>query len=302
MRVQPAAGRRQTRARAARLNRTPERTHGDAASKGGSWILRRPRSAPALRLFCFCYAGGSAAVYLPWQTTLGADVEVCAAQLPGRGSRFVEPFVPDIVSAADAIARAVTPLLDLPCVFFGHSLGALLAYEVAQRLRALRLPLPRHLVLSGAHGPRLRKTESLHLLDDAELRARLERFAGTPSEVLADADLLALTLPILRADFRLAAEYSYAARVPLPIDITVFAGREDEFDDVAQYEDWFRETTLGAELVWFDGGHFFLNSANSQVLERIDAIIRRARHAAPGTQAQPGNSLLARTQHAQAHD
>jgi medium-chain acyl-[acyl-carrier-protein] hydrolase len=284
------------------VNRIPGPAHGEAASRGSPWILRRPCSAPAVRLFCFCYAGGSAAVYLPWQTVLGADAEVCAVQLPGRGSRFVEPFVPDIGYAADAIARAAAPLLDLPCLFFGHSLGALLAYEVAQRLRTLRLPLPRHLILSGAHGPRLRKPESLHLLDDAALRARLERFAGTPSEVLEDADLLALTLPILRADFRLAAEYAYVPRVPLPVYVTVFAGREDEFDDVAQYEDWFKETTLRAELVWFEGGHFFLNSASSQVLERIDSIIRRARDLAPGTHAQPGISTIAGTRHAFARD
>jgi medium-chain acyl-[acyl-carrier-protein] hydrolase len=282
------------------VSRNPPPSHGQAAGKGGAWLLRRPRPAPSVRLFCFCYAGGSAAVYLPWQATLGPDVEVCAVQLPGRGSRYVEPFVPDIGAAADAIAHAVAPLLDLPCVFFGHSLGALLAYEVAQRLRALRLPLPHHLILSGAHGPRLRKPEALHLLGDTALRARLERYAGTPSEVLADADLLALTLPILRADFRLAAEYAYVPRMPLPVSISVFAGRDDEFESLAQYEDWFRETTLGVELVWFEGGHFFLNTASSQVLERIESIIRGATGLAGRTQTL--ESTIAGADHALARE
>jgi medium-chain acyl-[acyl-carrier-protein] hydrolase len=248
------------------LNSAPER-----------WVLRRVRYAPMLRLFCFCYAGGDAAVYLPWQAALGRAVEVCAIQLPGRGVRFGEPLLKDIESAVAPIARAIAPLQDRPFAFFGHSLGALLAYEVSHYLRASGAPLPRHLVVSGAQGPRLRKHKrQLHLLEDAELAGELERFAGTPTEVLASPELLELLLPILRADFRMAIEYTDSPRAPLPVPITVFAGRDDEFDDVAQYEDWFNDSSVSGELHWFDGGHFFINSAVGQVLDRLGAIITRS--------------------------
>lgn len=238
------------------------------------WILRRPGQTPAMRLFCFCYAGGNAAVYLPWQDALGRDVEVCAIQLPGRGARFGEPLLHDIDSAVCAIAHAITPLQDLPCVFFGHSLGALLAYELTHFLMLHQSALPRHLIVSGAQGPRLRQVKrQLHLLGDVELAEELARYAGTPAEVLANAELLSLVLPIVRADFRMAIEYAHRPRPALPVPITVFAGRDDEVDDPAQYEDWFRDSSVGAQLEWFDGGHFFINSATGSVLQRLRDIV-----------------------------
>ena len=246
------------------LNCAPER-----------WILRRPGQQAALRLFCFCYAGGNAAVYLPWQTALGQQIEVCAVQLPGRGARFSEPLLQDIDSVVPAIIQAMTPLLDRPFAFFGHSLGALLAYETTHHLQERGAPMPHHLVVSGAQGPRLRTPKrQLHLLDDAELICELKRYAGTPDEVLESPELLALILPILRADFHMAFKYTGRERPPLPVPITVFAGRDDEFDSKAQYEDWFNDTSLQGELHWFDGGHFFINSAKDLVLERLSTLLK----------------------------
>jgi surfactin synthase thioesterase subunit len=227
-----------------------------------------------MRLFCFCYAGGNAAVYLPWQTILGPDIEVCAIQLPGRGARFGEPLPQDLGSMIPAIAQAIAPLQDRPFAFFGHSLGALLAYELTHYLREHASTLPRHLIVSGAQGPRLRTAKRrLHLLDDAELTRELVRYAGTPAQVLENPELLELVLPIVRADFRIAVEYTYRERLPLPVPVTVFAGREDEFDSIAQYEDWFHDTSVGSNLHWFEGGHFFINSANGQVLEQLKSLL-----------------------------
>jgi len=246
------------------------------------WILRRAGPPAALRLFCFCYAGGNAAVYLPWQGALGPDIEVCAIQLPGRGTRFAEPLLQHIDEAVPAIAQAIAALPDLPFAFFGHSLGALLAYEVSHYLRERGGALPRQLIVSGAHGPRARNPKrQLHLLDDAALVSELERYDGTPPQVLANPGLLELLLPIVRADFRMASDYADTPRAPLPVPITVFAGRDDEFDDVAQYEDWFSDSSVGGELAWFDGGHFFINSATDQLLAQLQMII------APSLRSEP---------------
>jgi medium-chain acyl-[acyl-carrier-protein] hydrolase len=240
------------------------------------WVIRRAQGDPALRLICFCYAGGNPAFFLPWQQELGPDVEVLAIQLPGRGARFGEPLVDDAVIAAEAICEAILPLLDRPYVLFGHSLGALLAFEVCHALRACHAPLPDALVVSGAQSPRLRAPKrKLHLLNDAELIRELARYGGTPPEILQHAELLALVLPIVRTDFRMAVEYRHTPRPPLPVPISVFAGRDDEFDSPAQYEDWLHETSAGGTLHWFDGGHFFINSATGQVLAQLRAILDR---------------------------
>jgi len=245
------------------------------------WTLRRAQGNAAMRLICFCYAGGNAAIYLPWQAALGADVEVVAIQLPGRGTRFGETPIEEMAVAVEAICDAVLPLLDRPYVLFGHSLGALLAFEVSHALRARGAPLPNALVVSGAQGPRRRVLKrKLHLLNDAELTGELERYAGTPREVLDNGELLALVLPIVRADFRMAFAYRHTPRAPLPVPISVFAGRADNFDSPAQYEDWFDDTRAGGTLHWFDGGHFFIDSARGQVLEQLRKILDH-RHAEP---------------------
>lgn len=245
------------------------------------WALRRAQGNAAIRLICFCYAGGNAAVFLPWQAELGADVEVVAIQLPGRGTRFGETPLEEVSAAVEAICGAVLPLLDRPYVLFGHSLGALLAFEVCHALREHGAPLPDALVVSGAQGPRRRVLErALHLLNDVELTGELDRYAGTPREVLDNAELLALVLPIVRADFRMAFGYRHTPRAPLPVPISVFAGLADKFDSPAQYEDWFDDTSASGTLHWFDGGHFFINSARSQVLQQLRKILD-LRHGRP---------------------
>ena len=248
---------------------------GSAAQR---WILRRPAPASAHRLFCFCYAGGNAAVFLPWQAALGVNIEVCAIQLPGHGARFGEPFLDSMASAVAAIATAITPLLDRPFSFFGHSLGALLAFEVSHHLRAHALPLPQQLIVSGAQGPHSpRSGRQIHLLDDAELKCELERYSGTPQAILNNPEFLMMVLPIIRADFRIVNDYVSTVRPPLPVKISVFAGRDDEMVDAEQCDDWFAETTSRGKLHWFDGNHFFINTSTEQVLEQLATIVSSAR-------------------------
>lgn len=234
------------------------------------WVLRTARPNARLRLFCFCYAGGNAAVFRPWQAELGPDIEVCAIQLPGRGARFHEAPLSDLQQVVAQVAAAIAPLCDRPFAFFGHSLGALIAYEVARYLHIRRAALPRHLVVSGAQGPRLRSPRTQwHKLDDDALAKELKELAGTPEEVLDNRELLALVLPAIRADFQIAAEYAWRPGMALPLPITVFAGRADSHDSESQYEDWFRDSSAGATLHWFDGGHFFINTATADVLAQL---------------------------------
>lgn len=239
-----------------------------------SWIVRRPGLHPRLRLFCFCYAGGSAAAYLPWQSMLPSWVEVCGVQLPGRGTRFSEPPPTSLFATVQAISDALTDWHDLPFAFFGHSLGATLAFEVAHHQSRYGRPLPTQLILSGAQAPSARSdSRNLHLLDDADLIAELRKYDGTPSEVLSNHELMELVLPAIRADFRIVETYAPLQRPPLAIPMSVLAGRDDRHSCASQYEAWFKETTRPMSLEWFDGGHFFIHSASKRVLDHIQSLL-----------------------------
>jgi medium-chain acyl-[acyl-carrier-protein] hydrolase len=211
---------------------------------------------------------------MPWQEKLGPNIEICAIQLPGRGARFTEAAAENFDELVAAIADAIAPLCDVPFAFFGHSLGALIAFELAHRLSRQGLTMPRHVILSGCCGPRVRvRGRNLHLLPDDGLLEELRRYQGTPPEVLAHRELIELVLPMIRADFRLAAEYACLPRLPLSVPITVFAGRDDGCHTQDKYEDWFLDTTAVGRLEWFDGGHFFINSDNLRVIACIRKII-----------------------------
>lgn len=232
------------------------------------------RTGKPLRLYCFCYAGGTAQSYLDWQAHL-PDIELRPLQLPGRGARFLEPPLTRFDALVDTLSGvlAAEPA-DRPFAFFGHSLGALLAYEVA-RLQARRgLPQPAHLIVSGCAAPAHRPPpENLHLLDDAGLLARLRELNGTPPEILAHAELMELLLPTIRADMALVADYRYRPGAPLALPLTVLAGRDDDIDAGVETTGWRAATTGPCTIHWYDGDHFFINSARGAVLAQLHAAL-----------------------------
>jgi len=236
------------------------------------WLIREPKKHPALRLFCFCYAGGNALAYLPWQAEFGAQVEICAVQLPGRGARLNEaPF-----TSLPALVRVLAPIIaqrsEVPFAFFGHSLGALLAFEIARFCKLNYLPSPRHLFVSGCNAPQQRGArEGLHRLPDDVLIEKLRDYNGTPPEVLAHRELLELVLPTLRADFALVEDYVYRPGLQLTVPITVLAGRGDVHCPPEQVAAWRKETVDACQVHWFDGDHFFIHSARAAVIDCIAA-------------------------------
>ena len=225
-----------------------------------TWFIRRTVSAPRLRLFCFSHAGGSAADYLHWHPHLGPHVELCAVQLPGRGSRMAETPRDDLPHLVAELLQMLRASDDgLPCAFFGHSLGALLAFELSQALREQGLALPLRLFASGCAAPSVCRLEPpLHRLDDTQLLEQLRGYNGTPPGVLANPDLLGLVLPTLRADFRLVGDYHYRQRPALPVPIHVLAGHDDPHVAPADLVAWADETSAGCSHHGFAGDHFFI--------------------------------------------
>ena len=224
--------------------------------KEAAWIAhRRVRQNPTGRLFCLPFAGGGASTYRTWPDLFGQEIEVCPVQLPGRENRIREAPLADMEELVAQLVEALTPLMDLPWVVFGHSFGATVGFELA---RAADRP-PEALLVSARRGPQVASLEPpLHDLPEPEFRARLAGFAGTPEAVLADDELMELLGPMLRADFALNDTYRHRLEPRLACPVHVWGGHDDAAVPLSHLEAW-REVTVGAfSLSRLPGNHFTL--------------------------------------------
>lgn len=243
---------------------------------GSDLWLRRFHPAPTApaRLVCFPHAGGSASFYLPVSAALESDCDVVALQYPGRQDRRHEPNVEDIGALADRIAPVLEPLFDRPVVFFGHSMGAILAFEVTRRL-ADRGHTPAKLFASGRRAPSTRRTENVHQRDDNGIVAEMKAMSGTDAQVLGDEELLRMVLPAIRSDYRAIETYAPVdATVDCPI--TALVGDADPKTTVPEAEAWNAHTTATFELRVFNGGHFFLSPRAAEVIAVVREALRGA--------------------------
>ena len=221
------------------------------------WIpYQKSKDDACLRLFCFPYAGGSASIFTLWPKEAPATIEICSVQLPGRETRRQEAPVNRLALLLPQLEAALRPLLDKPFAFFGHSMGAILAFELARRLGPQAAP--RALFLSACPAPGTTRLAPLHQLPQAEFVAALqERYPMMDQGILQDPELLQLFLPVLRADLALYETYVYAAGVPLSCPIHVFGGLQDHVVRRAHLAAWQPETTGDFTQRMFPGDHFF---------------------------------------------
>jgi medium-chain acyl-[acyl-carrier-protein] hydrolase len=231
---------------------------------------------PEWRILCFAHAGAGPSAFRDWPPALPASVDVCAVHLPGRGSRLAEAPYTRLVPLAGAVAEAIIAdrcgLLRTAQRFalFGHSLGALLAFEVARELRRRDGPRPSLLACAGCHAPQIRPSRSpIHHLPPSELLQRIRDLNGSPADVLANRELMEVLLPSLRADFEMYETYEHRREHRLGVPIVAFAGandREVRLDDVAA---WREQTSASFRLHVLPGDHFFLGTAREQLLRVI---------------------------------
>lgn len=234
------------------------------------WLRRfHPAPSAAARLVCFPHAGGSASWFHPVSRALSPSAEVLAVQYPGRQDRRGEPLVDDLFVLADQLADVLAGEPG-PLAFFGHSMGASLAFEVARRLepRGTRLL---GLFVSGRRAPSAPRDERVHEQDDEGLLAEVRRLSGTDSQVLADDEIVRMVLPALRNDYRAAEIYRYRPGPDVSCPIVALIGEDDPKVTEAEALQWATHTSGAFELKTFPGGHFYLTEHHAAVNRLLGA-------------------------------
>ncbi|OQO89677.1 thioesterase [Saccharomonospora piscinae] len=239
----------------------------------GLWLRRFQKAEPgAVRLLCLPHAGGSASFFFPVARALSPGVDVAAVQYPGRQDRRQEPFADSVPELAKMIFDVLAGSLATPTALFGHSLGASVGFELARLMEAEGAG-PVRLFASGRRAPSKHRDESVHQLDDEGLLADVRSLSGTDSRVFDDDELVRMALPAIRADYRIAETYTYTPGAPLTCPITVFTGDADQKTTHDEAQAWREHTTGDFELNTFPGGHFFLATNQSKVLDRLSASL-----------------------------
>lgn len=236
-----------------------------------------PVANPKLRMFCFSYAGGNASAYRDWYQKLPSDVELCSVQLPGRGARFKEKAFTSLNELVDALIEAFRPFLDVPFVFFGHSMGAQVAFELTRRLRDSSLSQPLSLFVSGRRAPNLpARRKPIHDLPESEFREEIRRLNGTPAEAFDNPELMELVSPILRADCQVIETSEFQPSEPLGVPIVALGGAQDRNVTIDELEHWSRLTKGAFEMRLFSGDHFYIHSATDSLLKCLNSFLERA--------------------------
>lgn len=239
------------------------------------WFTIPQSERARIRLFCFPYAGGGSLTFRTWANDLGPPVAVCPAHLPGRERRLSEAPFTHTRPLVEAVAEAILTYLDMPFAFFGHSMGAIISFELARHLRRHSYPMPSHIFVSGRRAPQLKVKESAtYNLPENQFAEELRRLNGTPREVLENAELMQLVIPLLRADFEVCQNYQYTDETPLDCPISAFGGLQDQEVSSAMVEAW-QEQTNGSFRMWMlPGDHFFVNSTQPHLLRILSQELK----------------------------
>lgn len=228
----------------------------------------KPRPDARIKLICFPYVGAHGYIFRTWHSMLPEDVEVSAVTASADAEAFAEDRITQFSQLVPLVSAKVAGVLDRPFVFYGHSAGAVLSFEIARWLRRHRGLLPRRLIVSGRRAPHMPDTEfRTRDKSDDEFVKRLAELSGTPLELLENKELLSIFLPGLRAEFDLCESYKYVDDVALPCPITAIGGRDDPESLEERLDGWRCHTSTSFSKHILDGNHFFIHSSERDLLD-----------------------------------
>lgn len=240
-----------------------------------AWIRRFHASeASGFRLVCFPHAGGSASFYFPMSRALHARAQVMAVQYPGRQDRHAEEPVSDIRALADRVAEALGDQPADRLILFGHSMGAVVAFEVAMRMERGPGGAPAMLIVSGRRAPSRSRDDRVHLRDDTGLIAELKELSGPNASLLGNEEVLRMVLPTVRNDYRAIETHAYQPGAKISCAITAFIGDNDPRVSLDEARAWSEHTTGPFDLRIFRGGHFYLVDQQEEVVAGISDVLR----------------------------
>lgn len=247
------------------------------AVQGSRWIRHyHPAPDAGIRLVCLPHAGGSAGFFFPLSAGLSPAVDVLAIQYPGRQERLREPCIENLQELARQVFDALPLTGGAPVALFGHSMGGTVAFELARLMEAAGVP-PVRLFASGRQAPSRNRREPVDSLSDKELIGQILSLGGTDQNLFLDEDLMSLTLPAVRSDYRAVDQYQYRPGPPLRCPVSVLVGDDDPKVTPAEADVW-REHTLGEfDITVFTGGHFYLAEHEKAVLGLITGRLGAAR-------------------------
>jgi len=240
----------------------------DLSAVSNKWFFIPKKNKQAnLRLFCFPFGGGGASFYRSWSEYLPPNIELYSVQLPGRENRLKEEPFTRLMPLVTTLSGVIEPYLDIPFVFFGHSMGSWISFELTRHLLRQSKPGPAHLFVSGRRAPQLQDPDPpKHNLPESELIKELRRYNGTPELVLQEPELLDIFMPIIRADLAVLETYKYIEELPIECPITAFGGLEDRKTGYEKLIAWRENTIGGFRLKMFPGDHFYLKETQGQLL------------------------------------
>ncbi len=234
----------------------------------------KPNPNARLRLICLPYAGGSAGVFSSLADGLTEDIELVALQLPGRGVRLMETPYDSLPDLVQDLMSPMSTLTTKPYVLFGHSFGSRLGFEVMRKMGELNIDRPVHFIASGCKAAHIRSTDNpIHMLPETQFLAKLSDYGGTHKEIMANAELLSMLLPMLRADFKMAETHKAEIQTPFSCSVSVFGGINDAGVSEATLLEWQVHFIKQIELTLFNGGHFFLEKQRQEFGEKINFIL-----------------------------
>lgn len=226
------------------------------------WLLHfgaKPNAS--LRLFCLPFAGGAASMYRSWADQFPDHIELVGVQLPGRENRLIDPPIDSINALVAEIATEIQPYLDKPYAIYGHSMGALVNFELSRQLRRMGAPMPTQLFVSAYRAPHLpNRHEKIHQLPTPQFLTKIRELNGTPEGILQNQELVGLILPMLRADFQIHESYVYQEEPPLAVPLLACGGIDDSRITLAEVRAWEQHTNCHFRFQKFAGDHFFIKS------------------------------------------